>query len=579
MDGDEETHELTRREGPARADARRGTLRSRVGAERYELRDRIGKGGMGEVIAAFDAQIGREVAIKRMLVRNATDYAMMRFFREASIQGRLDHPAIVPVYELGVDDDGRPFFAMKKLAGTTLKDLIRADHLRQRLLRAFGDTCLAVEFAHTRGVIHRDLKPHNIVLGDFGDVYVIDWGVAKLVEGDDEQRDTEPEQENELATRAGAAIGTLPYMSPEQLEDSSAIDARADVYALGCVLFEILAGEPLHGGARDRDEVIDARPSVRAPTRDIPPELDAVCAAATAPLAQRIPTARELGERVQRYLDGDRDVARRQQLARTHLATARSAFDRGDDPSRGIAMREAGRALALDPTLAPAGSLVGRLMLELPTTTPPEVANAMRANDVHTIRTMARASSWAFTGFAALLPVVIGMAPRHPVYTLALIGALALTATILFGGGIGTVARTIKLAFGSTVLVGVLAACLSPLIAVPAIAAVSAITLTASPNYRHWRTVLLLSAALVAAALVPWLLQSPVTSIDGGIAIVAPGLDLPPTVQMIMLALSMAGPIVAAACVGHAWRRADEETRRRLHLQAWQLGQLVSDVA
>src|SRR5205814_5742706 len=140
----------------------------------------LGRGGMGEVLGATDEMIGREVAIKRMLRKHASDRAMARFFREATIQGRLDHPAIVPVHEIGVDPDGRPFFVMKKLAGKSMAALIEDSTARNRLLRAFADVCLAIELAHTRGVVHRDLKPENILLGEFGEVYVIDWGVAKI---------------------------------------------------------------------------------------------------------------------------------------------------------------------------------------------------------------------------------------------------------------------------------------------------------------------------------------------------------------------------------------------------------------
>src|SRR5262249_1304691 len=128
--------------------------------DRYELRGLLGSGGMGEVLNAFDRQIGRDVAVKRMKRRAPSDTSLARFFREATIQGRLEHPAIVPVHELGVDSEGRAFFVMKKLAGTTLAERIR-DHSREALLRAFAEVCLAVEFAHEHGIVHRDLKPSN----------------------------------------------------------------------------------------------------------------------------------------------------------------------------------------------------------------------------------------------------------------------------------------------------------------------------------------------------------------------------------------------------------------------------------
>ncbi|MCW5804597.1 MAG: serine/threonine protein kinase, partial [Deltaproteobacteria bacterium] len=299
-------------------------------ADRYAITRRIGKGGMGEVMAARDEQIGRDVAIKRMKAAAPSERAIARFLREATIQGRLEHPAIVPVHEIGRDAEGLPFFVMKKLQGTTLAKLLEGDKERytlQRVLRAFAEVCLAVEFAHVRGIVHRDLKPDNIILGDYGEVYVIDWGVAKVIGedgGDAEGEFDDVSGSGDHATAVGTAIGTPGYMSPEQARGMSHVDGRADIYTLGCVLFEILAGETLH--ARGRDGMVstvygtDARPSIRSPERRIAPELDALCVEATQlDPARRVPTARELGDRVLQFLDGDRDLEKRRELGRDHL--------------------------------------------------------------------------------------------------------------------------------------------------------------------------------------------------------------------------------------------------------------------
>ncbi|HSD87355.1 MAG TPA: serine/threonine-protein kinase, partial [Kofleriaceae bacterium] len=211
----------------------RGTPRPSTGklAGRYRIVEQLGKGGMGEVLLAIDVTLNREVAIKRMLTPDPSESQVARFLREARVQGRLEHSAIAPVYELSRDVDGRPFFVMKRLSGTTLADIIDDNaegYTLQRLLRAFTEVCHAVELAHSRGVIHRDLKPSNIMLGDFGEVYVLDWGVAKVT-GDQELADI---LAGATSTMPGVVIGTKPYMPPEQ-QAGIEIDHRIDVYALG----------------------------------------------------------------------------------------------------------------------------------------------------------------------------------------------------------------------------------------------------------------------------------------------------------------------------------------------------------
>src|SRR5579859_6418489 len=224
-----------------------------IAGERYELGETIGSGGMGEIILAYDLQIGREVAIKRMHAADPTPEQLSRFLREARIQGRLEHPSIPPVHELTCDAEGRPFFVMKMLGGTTLAHVLAEPSApRTHLLRAFVEVCRALELAHERRILHRDIKPANILLGAHGEVYVLDWGIAR---------------ELDIPKPPGTPIlGTLGYMSPEQACDEVELDARADVFSLGCVLYEILAREPLRPHRRE------APP----PRDDIPPELDAL---------------------------------------------------------------------------------------------------------------------------------------------------------------------------------------------------------------------------------------------------------------------------------------------------------------
>ena len=251
-------------------------------------------GGMGEVVAARDRRMARSVALKRMRHVEPTDDEVARFLREAQIQARLDHPAIVPVYE-PASTTGLPYFTMRRLAGTTLLGLIGKAELG-RLLRAFVETCLAIELAHTRGVVHRDLKPANMMLGDFGEVFVLDWASRVCSRADvGERRHLDVARPH----RRRRVLGTPGYMSPEQARGEP-VGPAGDVYALGCILFEILAHEPLHPreGALVRTlEPHDGSPARRRPKQDIAPELDAACVAALAALPDERPTARELRPR------------------------------------------------------------------------------------------------------------------------------------------------------------------------------------------------------------------------------------------------------------------------------------------
>ena len=279
-------------------------------------------------------------------------------------------------------------------------------------MRAFVDVCLAVEFAHSRGIIHRDLKPANIMLGDFGEVYVLDWGIARAVTEVDDSGATPRPSLRDLKldtgdTAAGTVMGTPAYAAPEQLVGERAGPA-ADIYALGCLLYEIVAGELLHK-RRDLASVaiaVDARPSSQR--TDAPPELDAVCTTATAiEPGQRHATARALGDAVQAFLDGDRDVAVRKELAVGHVHEARAALARGNsEADRRAAMREAGRALALDPTAADAADLVTHLMLLPPSTAPVEVEAAIDAHDIGTARSQGRLAALSMFGYLALRAAV-----------------------------------------------------------------------------------------------------------------------------------------------------------------------------
>jgi serine/threonine-protein kinase len=236
---------------------------------RYQFLGEIARGGMGAVLKGRDVDLGRDMAVKVLLEAHRSRPEMVRrFVEEAQIGGQLQHPGIVPVYELGTFADRRPYFTMKLVKGRTLADLLDgreglANEL-PRYLSIFEQVCLTVAYAHARGVIHRDLKPGNIMVGGFGEVQVMDWGVAKVLarggEGDEDLFPTTTESTVSTirtlrsdsgveVSQAGSVLGTPSYMAPEQARgEVDRVDERADVFGLGSILCEILTGRPAFTG-------------------------------------------------------------------------------------------------------------------------------------------------------------------------------------------------------------------------------------------------------------------------------------------------------------------------------------------
>jgi len=421
--------------------------------ERYEVRGPLGAGGMGEVALVRDRRIGRDVARKTIRAdRGPRDEALSnRFIREARIQGQLEHPSLVPLYDLAIDERGRIYFTMKRVRGVTLSAILRAPDAhpgftRHKLLTAFCSVCLAVDYAHRRGVVHRDLKPDNVMLGDFGEVYVLDWGVAKLAGvGEAAGGAHEPVDAGVAnATAVGALVGTPGYMAPEQARgEASAVGPRADVYALGAILFELLTGERLHAGSDVLsllDSTLkgaDAHATTRCPTAQVAPELERVCVEATATdLAARTASARAVCDQIERYLEGDRDLQRRKSLARDYAERARAAAESASAPgpagneARAQALCDVTRALAFDSEERGAIGTLVSLLVKPPAEVPPEVERELAESEQRERREGTRLAvlsnstwllfapvvalfvrSWAFAGLSlALIAVCVGVA-------------------------------------------------------------------------------------------------------------------------------------------------------------------------
>ena len=296
--------------------------------QRFRVLRPHARGGLGAVFVALDAELNREVALKQILDHHADDPASRtRFILEAEITGGLEHPGIVPVYGLGSDDNGRPYYAMRFVKGDTLKGAIAAFHADARakadpgfrslalrkLLRRFSDVCNAIEYAHTRGVIHRDIKPSNVIVGRHGETLVVDWGLAKAVgrpepgSASEERTLVPPSVSGSAETLPGSALGTPSYMSPEQASgDLARVGPRSDVYSLGATLYSVLTGKPPFEGD-DHGAVLTAVlkgdfPPPRLVDPTIDRALEAVCLKAMAPDPKdRYSTPRALADDVERW--------------------------------------------------------------------------------------------------------------------------------------------------------------------------------------------------------------------------------------------------------------------------------------
>ncbi len=307
-----------------------GMATSRSG--RFRLLEPHDEGGLGKVWIAYDCELNREVALKEIQSRYADDEtSRIRFATEAMVTSGLEHPGVVPVYGFGHYNDGRPYYTMRFVRGTSFRSAIRRFHENsrkrksvhsvemRRLLNQFLDVCNTIHYAHQRGVLHRDLKPSNIMLGDYGETLVLDWGLAKTI---DSEHDLDaPREEPSLRPRIaglrtdgaetllGKALGSPAYMSPEQARgEHDQLGSATDVYSLGATLYTMLTNQaPIQKGAQTQEMLTAVQrgdwPRPRAIKNSVPRALEAICLKAMAlEPADRYESASALGQEVEQYL-------------------------------------------------------------------------------------------------------------------------------------------------------------------------------------------------------------------------------------------------------------------------------------
>jgi serine/threonine protein kinase len=299
-------------------------------SQKYVVEDKLAAGGMGIIYKAFDRGLTRQAALKMILPEIAEDQAQLGYFiQEARITGQLEHPNVVPVHDIGVTDDGRPFFSMKRIQGEELLQIIRQLHAKDpvyettyslfKLLTICRKVCDAVAFAHSKNYIHRDIKPDNIIVGDYGEVLLMDWGLARPAGQPDPapvgQPDT-PQEGSSLAvnlTQSGEIKGTPNYMAPEQARgDVDLIDTRTDIFLLGATLYTV-ATLTLPYAGRNVYTILDQAekgrfipPQQRAPQRHIPDALNHIIMKCMAyDPADRYPSVAELIKDLDAFMAGE----------------------------------------------------------------------------------------------------------------------------------------------------------------------------------------------------------------------------------------------------------------------------------
>jgi len=578
--------------------------------DRYIERSVLGEGGMGRIHLCHDSRIGRDVAMKVLRQRYSRHPdTVARFVREARIQGQLEHPSIVPVYDLSRTTDGRISFTMKRVHGKTIEQIIDGlnakdktfvEHYpRKKLLRAFAAACLAVDFAHSRGVLHRDLKPSNIMLGDFGEIYVLDWGLSKVAGLPDlpNERPVALPRDGSTDTLDGAVLGTPGYMAPEQARgETGGCDPRSDVYSLGAILYEMLALQPLHargtvsGMMSSTVAGTDGRPSYRAPQRSVPSELDAICVKATQlDKEHRFASTRELHDAIERYLDGEQDLKLMREMAQAHARAAEvaSEYALAGGPNakdeRVRALREVGRALALDPSHSEAQRVLLKLLATPPRELPEEERIEVAHEEEDSGRLTANMSGWGHLSFLITTGLVVAMGVRSWIALVLYAVVSAATAAIAFFSTRAGIPRSYRLfanVISGTLAIGFMSTMFGPLFLIPGLAAMS--TMAASFNTPTRGARALVIGIGVLALVVPFGLElvgllPPSYEFRDGYMLVLPRMHYfsPGATLVFLFYIGLAHIIMISVLMGRL-NEARLALIEKAHKQTWQLKQIVS---
>jgi hypothetical protein len=423
--------------------------------------------------------------------------------------------------------------------------------------------CLTIQYAHEHEILHRDLKPDNVMLGDFGEVYVLDWGIARHVDP----------LLREVQVHDGVMIGTPAYMPPEQRLGHT--DARGDIYSLGAILYELLTLESIR----------DATPELDA---SVPAELLVACRTATEPEPEdRYATARELGAIVEQYLEGDLDLERRRRLADEHASraahAAATALRDGDaSGQRRVALAEAGRALAIDPQHQAGLPTLVRLLTDPPAELPPEALAGWRRSRARGHAVAARAGVSGVMSLLAMVPILKWMGVRWGVAFAAFLGLGVAAASFLAVLGRRADSGRVLVAIAATLVAGVLVTTtliFGPLVAAPGTAAIAMCAfIVQAPRLARLLFALGLLAVFVPLGL-EWfgVLPPSYEFVDGTFVILPRMVELPPTATIALLVTGALSLLVCSTIFFHRVSKERALLERRLYMLTWQLRQVLSD--